>query len=597
MIDNIFGHLTDADLRLATHREMLGGVRHFHRTLPSDPLPGQPLSFFLTTSGPQPFDAANLLYTLDDSDPADGEPGRLELTPEDVEWDEVDWRYVRRWRGTLPAQPAGTMIRYHLAAHVAGTGHWIFADNQAESATQATDFAVYVDNDPSPAWARDALVYQIFVDRFNPGAGRPWNKPTQLDGFFGGTLKGVIEKLDYIQSLGFNAIWLSPFFTTTSHHGYNASDYYTVEPRYGTNQELKELINEAHARGMHMVLDFVANHWSKDHPTFRDAQANPDSPYRDWYIWNHWPDDYECYFNVRELPKLNLLPGDARAEMLRVAQHWLREGFDGYRLDFAFGPPHDFWADFRRACHAVKPEAWIFGEIIHTAAVQRSFIGRMDGTLDFLLTRALRETFGFGRMSLNEFEAFLSGHESYFPSQDEFSRPSFLDNHDMSRFYYIAGESKGLLEIAALVMYALSGSPIVYNGTEAGVSQERPMQQGNRYVFEEARLPMNWDDQDGELLAYFRRLGTLRTAFPVLREGRRTLLHVDSNRRTYAFAREDDTAGVIIALNLSDSAQALSLPIGRFAAEALDRLNGHPVVVHPDSVKVTLPGRGCSFIA
>jgi cyclomaltodextrinase / maltogenic alpha-amylase / neopullulanase len=597
MIDKIFGDLSKTNVRVAVHQEMLAGVRHFHQTIPLDPLPGQPISFRLTTSGPQPFERAMLRFSLDGSDPAGSQAQQLELSPAKVGWDEISWDYVRGWEVSLPPQTAGTLIRYHMAARPAGAEDWIFADNQAAAAAEATDFAVLVDEDPPPAWAREALVYQVFVDRFNPGGGKSWNKVSRLDDFFGGTIRGISEKLDHIQSLGFNTIWLSPFFKTSSHHGYNGSDYYTVEPRLGTNADLRELIDQAHARGMRMLLDFVANHWSSDHPTFQDALKNPKSAFRDWYVWNHWPDDYECYFGVKELPKINLQPGGARDEMINVAQHWLRQGFDGYRLDFAYGPPHDFWVDFRRACRKVRADAWIFGEVIHTPVVQRSLMGRMDGTLDFLLTRALRETFAFGRMSLGEFEAFLTAHESYFPTQSNFSRPSFLDNHDMSRFLYIAGESAVRLELAALVLYTLSGPPIVYNGTETGVSQERPMQQGERYIFEEARQPIDWEHVDAELQEYFRKLGRLRSTYPVLRDGRRHLLHLDAGHGTYAYSREEGQAKVVVALNLSASPRTVQVPAAGLASDAQDRLNGQPVARRGDVVEIRLGAQSGALIA
>ena len=274
----------------------------------------------------------------------------------------------------------------------------------------------------------------------------------------------------------------------------------------------------------------------------------------------------------------------------------MREGFDGYRLDFAYGPPHDFWTDFRRVCRSVKSDVWIFGEVVHTASIQRSFAGRMDGTLDFLLARALRETFAFENMSLDEFDAFLSGHENYFPV--EFIRPSFLDNHDMSRFYYIAGENKARLKMASLIIYTLAGPPIIYNGTEAGVSQERPMQQGNRYIFEEARQPMKWAaEQDAELVGFFRRLGHLRHAYPVLYKSSRRTLHLNSAKGSYAYARTDSKSTVVMALNMNSTSQTLVLRGSGLPEEAHDQLNGNQVKAQDDAVIIELPGQSSAFVA
>ncbi len=591
-MDNIFGNLIDREQRLEQEHRQTQGVHHRYRRLPLDPRPGQPLTLFLTTSSDMLCDAARCLYTTDGSDPIPGHASVLDLEPVAVEWSPLLWNYVRVWQVALPAMPADTLLRYRLQAHRADEDTWVEAD--AGSGPLAPPFALWIDNDPPPAWAAEARLYQIFPDRFHPGDGRSWRKAKDLNDFFGGTLRGIIDKLDYIHSLGFNAIWLNPFFKTTSHHGYNASDYYTVEPRLGTNADLQELIEKAHARGMRLILDFVANHWSKDHFTFRDARQTPQSPYHNWYIWKHWPDDYECYFQVRELPKINLRHPEARAYLLEVARHWLRQGFDGYRLDFAYGPSHDFWVDFRRACREVKPDCWIFGEVVHHADLLRSYTGILDGTLDFHLARALRETFGTGNMSLTDFEAFLAAHEAYFPT--EHIRPSFLDNHDEERFLFLAGNDKAKLRLAALVQYTLSGPPIVYAGTETGLSQERPMLQGGHSVFEECRLPMNWETADANLQEYYRRLNQLRAAHPVLWTGARRLIHLDAETGTYAFVRQNAEETVLTALNLSDAARLLSLHAPGLRSGA-DHLNGNKVNLQGETLEIYLPPKSGAFIA
>jgi cyclomaltodextrinase len=594
MKDNIFGVLIEPDDRLARSLDKVNGVKHLHRRFPLDPIPGQPITLTVTTGGQKPYDTVRCFYSLDGSDPAAEGAISSDLEFRGVEWTDLAWGYVRTWEIKLPPQPSGTLIRYRLAGRNTEDGSWEYADSGSIIAEEADQYALLVDDDTLPPWSQEALVYQVFLDRFNPGGGKAWNTPKDLGGFFGGTIRGVIEKLDYIQDLGFNTIWLSPFFKTTSHHGYNGSDYYTVEPRYGTNDDLRELLEKAHRRGMRMLLDFVANHWSRDHPTFQDAQKNIDSPYHTWYIWKRWPEEYETYFNVRELPRLNLAPGPARDYLLEVARFWLREGFDGYRLDFAYGPSHGFWVDFRRACKAVKPDCWIFGEVVHTAEVQRSYAGILDGTLDFHLARALRETFAFGQMSLVEFEAFLESHEAFFPSG--FSRPAFLDNHDMSRFLYLCGNDKRKLKLGALILYTLSGPPILYNGTESGVSQERPMQQVSRYVFEEARLPMNWDmDADNELIGFFRKLACLRLSHPVIWNGKRKVVHLDGEHQIYAYLCEDSSAKLLVAVNLSGETRTIHVP-GADLYAARDHLNSCPCESSDGKLVITLGPQAGAFI-
>jgi len=300
---------------------------------------------------------------------------------------------------------------------------------------------------------------------------------------------------------------------------------------------------------------------------------------------------------VKELPKLNLKPGPARDYLLECAQYWLNEGVDGYRLDYTLGPPQDFWVDFLRACRSVNSECWLFGEVIDSASVQLSYFTCMDGTLDFLLNRALRETFAHGTWSLTDFESFLSAHETFFPPS--FSRPTFLDNHDMDRILFTTGGNKSKVKLAALVLFTLSGNPIVYYGTEVGVGQERLIHQEGSYGFyEEARLPMMWDlEQNTDLLTYFRKLIWLRRNHPILQRGTRQLVHLDVKTGTYAYLRQSGQDKVLVALNLSDAPHSLKINIPSFSPDAKDNLGGAEVSVEGDIMKVHLPANCGAFIS
>lgn len=599
--DIIFGDLDDAPERIARHAASRIGVQHRNHVEPVVPAPGYPVTLWLTTGGPLPFDMARCWYCCEKAEPNSSQAATqvIDLQPDMVSWDEVTWGYVHRWSAQLPAQTTGTLVRYRLAARVAGSERWIYADNQAEAEEDATEFAFQV-WPAAPDWSREAIVYHIFVDRFYPGDGRAWQKPGDLAGFYGGTLRGVIDKLDYIESQGFNALWLSPVFASPSHHGYDATDLYQIEPRLGTNADLAELIRSAHNRGIRIILDFVANHWSHRHPTFQAALADQSSPYHDWYTWDRWPDTYRGYFGSRHMPELNLRPGPARDHLLDAARYWLEQGVDGFRLDYAYGPPHDFWAEFGQTCRATRPDCWLFGEVVHTPEVQATYAGRLDGALDFLLAKALRNTFGRGRWDLAELEAFLRAHEAYFPA--DFSRPAFLDNHDMNRFLFLTGDDPSRLLLAALVLFTLPGPPIVYYGTEAGITQERPIHDGEVGRFEEARLPMKWGtEQNTRLIETFRCLIALRRAHPVLRTGTRTVLHLDAGSGIYAYTRAANagrfTPGdVLVALNTGPDPQHLDLPFGGPEAVA-DRLNGYQIHLTDGRLSLCLPPRRGAFIS
>ncbi len=594
--DYIFGDNNRPENRLRRHREMLIGVQHNASCDPTKPSPGESIRLHVTTSGDLDFAEVYCHFTTDDGDPAGDGAQRVSLKEMKTTWDEVDWRYIHHWEGDLPAQASDTMLRYQIAARTTNSDDWVYSDNQATSAENGTRFALWVDDPAPPAWAKDALVYHVFLDRFYPGDDDTWNQTDDLSGFFGGTVRGVIQKLEYIQSLGFNTIWLSPFFPSPSHHGYNATDLYSVEPRLGSNQDLYELIEDIHARGMRIILDFVANHWSNFHPSFQAAQKDRESEYYSWYHWIAWPNEYQGFFGTKQLPKINLTLGSpARQIMLDCAQYWLEKGFDGYRLDFAYGPPLDFWVDFRRVCKKTKPDSWLFGEIIHAAPYQRSFDVAFDGLIDFLLNDAIRQTFGYNTWDLGTFDAFLAGHERYFLGN--LGRLTILDNHDMNRFLFLAGDDAAKLKLAALVLYTLAGTPINYCGTEVGVTQNRPIHINNRGIFEEARMPMKWsDEQDSDLLSYFQKLLSLRIKYPWLEAGTRQTLHLDVDGGTYAYVREDSGQQVLIALNLSTQARVIKITWPGFE-NFRDHLFGNSVTKTTNGLTIELGEQSCAFIA
>src|SRR4030043_790002 len=152
----------------------------------------------------------------------------------------------------------------------------------------------------SPQWFHHAIIYHIFLDRF---AGFTTTEGSEHPIFLGGNIQGIREKLSYLQDLGVNTIWISPFYQTNTYHGYHITNFFTLDPHFGTLDDLKQLIHEAHQRHLHVITDFVPNHCSRDHPFFQDAIKNKHSIYHDWFIFTQWPDQYQCFLHVHELPK------------------------------------------------------------------------------------------------------------------------------------------------------------------------------------------------------------------------------------------------------------------------------------------------------
>lgn len=531
MEDFIFGTLATDELKLVYHRATRAGWQHAHDLTPRDPRPGEAVTVRARAGVDLRVMHAALYYTTDGRTP-EGSRGQaavgqaIPLRQVGVEWDSLAWGYVAVWEGAIPPQEEGATVRYRIGAWADGAGE-VFADVpdarwRAEQAAAAyfrrkpaplpspddppgtQTFTYHVDRLAPPDWAREAVIYEIFVDRFYPGDGREWLQTDDLRGFFGGTLWGVRDKLDYIEALGATCLWLTPIFASPTPHGYDATDYTRVDPRVGGDEALHALVEAAHARGIRVLLDYACSHVSSAHPFFVDALNDPASPYREWFIFDDSPLGYRAFFGVPSMPTLNVAHPPVREYLIDVARMWLREfEVDGYRLDYASGPGPDFWADFWAACKAEKPDAFCMGEVVDAPDVQRRYVGRLDGCLDFHLTDALRKTFAWGRWSEADLARFVERHQAYFPP--DFVRPTFLDNHDMDRFLFIAGNDTAALRRAAATQMRLPGPPIIYYGTEIGLSQHASKDDG--WGLEASRAPMIWDDrQDADLLAFYRAL-------------------------------------------------------------------------------------------
>lgn len=552
------------------------GLAHGSRIEPHDPLPGEAVTLLLSSNVHQPIEEIAVYYTTDGTEPV-GTYGvvtngqMVRATRGDVIHDVARDLHYRQWRALLPAQVEGTLVQYRVDGWNPNDErqHWYAdrADPVSQAPANGRCFAYHVDRWTSPPWWDDALVYQVFVDRFNAATGElalREHDDLPITGFFGGTLAGIQEKLDYIQALGANCIWLSPLFESPTHHGYNPSDHYTVAARYGTNATLRELIAESHRRGMRVMLDFVANHTSDEHPSFVAARNRLDDTSAHWYaIDANPPYSYRSYAAVKDMPELLTDHPDVRNYLFAVAQHWLSDfGADALRLDYVPGPSHAFWTLFQRAIKQSTPQAVTIGEITGSLWDVTNYAGRMDGFMDFPLARVLRDVFAQRTMSLQQLLAYLEERQRSLPAT--MRRATLLDNHDMHRFLWLANGATERLKLAAACQMTLEGTPIVYYGTEVGLSQYDDAYRENAY----ARAPMFWDErQDLELLDYFRRLGTLRQSHAVLRHGRTTILSTElvipsaEQDQVGAYLRHLPDATALIALNNNEQPVTVRIPL------------------------------------
>lgn len=585
--DFIFGTLATDDLRLDALMAQRRGLSHNNLIDPPDPTGGQIVSLTVVAGTDTAVERVAAFYSIGGSDPTVDGPN-VEFLSVGVEWDTLTWGYRQLWRGDLPAQPDGTLVRYRIVA-------WTFDGSEIEADADpitgsSPTFAYHVDRESVPDWLRNAVIYHVFLDRFNPGSGRDWNQTSSLSGIWGGTISGVTERLPYFADLGITCLWLSPLFPSPTHHGYDATDYTAVEPRLGTIADMDELFHEAHARGIRVILDFVANHVSDEHPRFVAARDDPAAPERSWFTFTSEPPGYRSFFGVSTMPQVDVESTDARRYLIDAAVYWLERGADGFRLDYANGPTHAFWSEFRAATRAIKPDSVTIGEIVETAELQRSYLGRLDGTLDFLLLQKLRSFFAFASIKASEFDHFLRRHLSYFPAG--YVLPTFLDNHDMNRFLWIANGDKRTLKLAAICQFTLPHPPIVYYGTEVGLNQAHDLeyQDGSRRPEESRVLMPSEESQDRDLRTFFTALIALRRSNQGLWAGTRTTLAAGDDG-FYVVRIEASTGSAIVALNRSDSSRVLQIPPGGTVA-----LSSESVTIGDNGDWIVAPHAGAVFL-
>jgi len=375
-------------------------------------------------------------------------------------------------------------------------------------------------------WFADSIIYHIFIDRFSGFSSTDyWEQPR----FLGGNIRGIIKKLPYLMDLGITTLWISPFYTTSAYHGYHITDFYNSDPHFGTTEDIKDLIHAVHEHKMTILTDFVPNHCSKEHPFFIEAKTNQQSPYVDWFIFRHWPEDYLCFLSIKDIPKLNLDHPPARDYIVNAARYWLQLGFDGYRLDHVIGPSHTFWQYFKKQMKEIAPhavllgEAWMMGikgheletiQVRHkylkwifgasSDSLFRAYTKDLDGVLDFRFQETMRRLVTDSHFSKQKIQQYLEERYKHFPTH--YYLPTFLDNHDMDRFLFTCGNDFNLLKEAATIQFSLPQPPIIYYGTETGMTQQQSL--WSKYAHGDllARQPMNWSDPNKELYDFYKML-------------------------------------------------------------------------------------------
>jgi glycosidase len=594
------------------------GLAHGAMIAPHDPLPGQPVTIYLASNGALALDQVALYYTVDGSEPA-GDRGRAQrgivLMARDAgtAHDVATGLPLRLWEVTIPPQADGVLVRYRADGWSSAEPEQHWEADASEAVKVAGErgpcFAYSVDRFATPAWFADAVIYHIVVDRFAAGRDEPpLRQDAPITGHFGGTLQGVLEQFDYLERLGVTCLWLSPVFESPSHHGYDPASYHAVARRYGTTETLRALIASAHARGMRVLLDFVANHTSDEHPLFLAARADPTSVAARWYTFDGGAAaGYRAYAGVATMPELATDRPEVSRYLTDAALHWLGDlGTDGLRLDYVAGPSRAFWATFQRAIKRQFPEALTLGEITDAPSGILTYAGRMDACMDFALAGRLRRIFALREAPLADLFSFIEERRATMPALD---RAILLDNHDMHRFLWLAAGDVARLRLASACALTLEGTPIIYYGTEVGLSQGGDAHLENAW----ARGAMLWGAQQGtDLLAYFQRLIALRRAHPALRRGtlRQLAVRVPGEeqdaaaaRQVGAYLRSWEGDHVLVALNNLEREVCLQIalpdPLAQLSHElpenALARVIAAELRTAPGGIEVTLPALGAAI--
>lgn len=462
------------------------------------------------------------------------------------------------------------------------------------------------------SWIDQAVVYEIFPFAFGPV------EATGSVGAEGNRLNEIRHHLDYIKEMGFNTIWFMPIMRNVDMSGwgagYNIIDFRTVDPKLGTNEDLRALVDRAHELGLRVVLDLTVNHSSEDHPWVQSLaaggtysefiQTTPSAYNRGLdgsgpYLTEQWSDNglYRVFDGFGQLANLNWDDDDLQAEMLDIIQYWLTEfNVDGYRFDAYWGPwkrygPERFGRPIREVMRRVRPDAWSLGELAGTGvgtevyyaddAFGTRVAGGLDAAYDWDFSHFLRNPSNYGN---------TAAYRSYIPNYNFVPGPNarffrFLENHDEPRIQEVFKANTDRLRPLTGMLMTIPGIPMIYQGQEVGYGQGS----GDR-----RRLPVNFTtERNGEWAAFHRYLAVTRARFPAF--GTQDVRFLSSSSSTLAFVRPYLDENAVVAINFAGAPRTFTLD----PSDAIEMSTDGPVPyydvvadtlgTHVDGFTVTLP--------
>ena len=386
-----------------------------------------------------------------------------------------------------------------------------------------------------PDWAKNKIVYQIFPSRFATTEDIPhdvwYQTPICHKANLKGNIKGIINRLNHIKELGVDLIYMTPLFMSDSSHKYDTIDYYKIDPSFGTEDDLRELVEKAHSMGIKVMLDAVFNHTSPKFFAFADIQKNKEkSPYFNWYYVDGFPlifergkkPNFKTFAYYGGMPKLNLSNPETAEYFINVGKYWVEKcNIDGWRLDVGDEVIHSFWKRFRSEVRKINPQALIVGEIWHFAG---DFLegDEWDTVMNYPFFTAVRELVASEEITATKFLEKLDFLRGNLNPKTYPILWNMIDSHDTDRFLHCCKEAKQKQKLASAIQLLFPGMPMLYYGDEFGMMGAHDP---------DCRRGMVWDEkyQDKDMFAWYKNLIKIRKDFPCITEGKTVALDVNDD--------------------------------------------------------------------
>ncbi|HEY0038215.1 MAG TPA: glycoside hydrolase family 13 protein, partial [Longimicrobium sp.] len=519
---------------------------------------------------------------------------------------QMNTRLLEVWRGTLPESATSYSVSVQTAAGIQEFG----------------PFAVPAGLFRAVPWVGAAVAYQVFPERFwngnrtndhlgaetdawhfmhagfrgtAPVTTREWNGPVLQDHcchqYFGGDLQGVIDRLDYLRSLGVTLVYMNPIFSSGSVHGYDTFDYLKVEPGLGDERVLRTLLEQARARGIRVMWDFVPNHVGVGHAAFQDAvKKGPASPYWPWFTFKvpaaqvqvgngaH----YEAWWGFGSLPKLDTRNPQALAHLMEVVKYWTEFGFDGIRVDVPgeIANRAEFFQAFRRTAKEIDPDVYLVGEVWERSPGWLRG-DQFDALMNYAIGQEVVERFVNGAITAGVATQAMAQLYAEYPEASAAMQFNLVSSHDTGRLLTKLGggglgatpgaEALARQRLASAMLYSLPGTPVTFQGDECAFLGAGGGREENRY-------PVQWDACNQGMLAHYRNLARLKGELPALASP--AIRFHRGEGAVLSYFRGEPGAGEVLAIfNRGSADRSLTLPPGSWTdAESGQSFSGSAAV-------------------